>query len=772
DRPEACWLERWSKAAREQGTRALDQLRDGVENAIRELGGGFLGHPANQALREKLKSGRLSRQDYYRQLLRLVYRLLFLFVAEDRELLLDPAADDRARERYPQYYSTARLRRLAEATRGTRHGDVYRLIRLVMGKLGEVNGCPELGLPALGGFLFSQQALPDLVQAEISNQAFLDTIRALAFTEDQGLLRSVDYKSLGTEEFGSVYESLLELHPEVNIDAGSFEFASAAGHERKTTGSYYTPSSLVHCLLDSALDPVLEEAARKEHPEQSILSLKVCDPACGSGHFLIAAAHRIARRLAGVRSGEEEPPPEAVRTALRDVIGHCLYGVDVNPMAVELCKVALWMEALEPGKPLSFLDHKIQCGNSLLGTTPALIENGIPDVAFKPIEGDDKSYASSLRKRNKRERGGQTTFWGQMVAESQATFDVLSSRYRNLDELEDSSVVAVREKEERYRGLSESDEYQRAKRVADAWCAAFVWLKQKTAPEPPTEDLFRRIQSGSPVPAGTLTEIQRLAARYHFFHWHLAFPDALAVSEKAHSEEGMAGWAGGFDVVLGNPPWERIKLQEKEWFAPRQPAIASAPNAAARRRMIAGLAQEDRHLLQQFHQARRQAEGASHLVRDSGRFPLCGRGDVNTYSIFAETNRLILSPIGRVGCIVPSGIATDDTTKFFFQDLMESRTLSSLYDFENRRAVFPGVHRSYKFCLLTLTGSRRPARKGADFVFFALSTTDLKEEERHFTLSAQDLELLNPNTRTCPIFRTRRDAELTKSIYRRVPVLI
>jgi type I restriction-modification system DNA methylase subunit len=186
---------------------------------------------------------------------------------------------------------------------------------------------------------------------------------------------------------GSVYEALLELHPEVNTEAATFALKTASGHERKTTGSYYTPSSLIQCLLDSALEPVLDEAVRRPNAEVAILDLKVCDPACGSGHFLIAAAHRIAKRLAAVRTGDEEPSPEATRSALRDVIGRCVYGVDVNEMAVELCKVSLWMEALEPGRPLSFLDHRIVVGNSLLGTTPALMAEGIPDEAFSPIQG-------------------------------------------------------------------------------------------------------------------------------------------------------------------------------------------------------------------------------------------------------------------------------------------------------------------------------------------------------------------------------------------------
>jgi hypothetical protein len=225
-------------------------------------------------------------------------------------------------------------------------------------------------------------------------------------------------------------------------------------------------------------------------------------------------------------------------------------------------------------------------------------------------------------------------------------------------------------------------------------------------------------------------------------------------------------------VVLSNPPWERIKLQEKEWFAARSPAIANAPNAAARKRLIEALQQEDPALYQAFQNDQRGAECESHFIRNSAKYPLCGRGDVNTYAVFAELARQVQAPTGRAGIIVPSGIATDDTTKFYFQEIMETQTLASLYDFENRRAIFPGVHRSYKFCLLTLAGSARPATRGAEFVFFALDVDDLRDPERRFTLTADEIGLLNPNTRTCPIFRSRRDAELTKSIYRRVPVLL
>ncbi len=343
-----------------------------------------------------------------------------------------------------------------------------------MEKLGSDKGCVELALPALGSFLWSRDALADLAGCDLANANLLDAVRALAFTIEGSSRRAVDYQNLGSEELGSIYESLLELHPELNTTAGTFELKTAAGHERKTTGSYYTPASLVACLLDSALDPVLAEAARQPDPEAAILKLKVCDPAAGSGHFLIAAAHRIAKKLAAVRTGDQEPSPEQVRKAIRDVIGHCFYGVDINPDAVELCKVALWMEALVPGKPLSFLDHHIQQGNSLLGATPALLKRGIPDAAFEPIEGDDKAVCRDYRKHNRDERGRQTTMFDLFAKSEFIRLSNVAPALARIDTMDEDSIEALHAKEQAYREFKESTPYEFARLLADAWCAAFV----------------------------------------------------------------------------------------------------------------------------------------------------------------------------------------------------------------------------------------------------------------------------------------------------------
>ena len=780
DRPETCWLEQWTREAEREGTRALGELRGGVERALQTLGRGFTSHPRNAALRDALRSGHLTAADLHGQLLRVVYRLIFLFVAEDRTLdgesLLHPPDDSGdgrvAREVYATHYGTARLRALAGRIRGSRHGDLWQQLRLVAGALsGEPDGETvrrHLALPALGSFLWSPESTPGLNDAELTNHDFLETLRRLAFTRRHKVLRPVDYRNLGAEELGGVYESLLALTPQVSGDGADFTFAEFAGNARKTSGSFYTPDVLVQSLLDTALDPVVEAALRGktgEEAERAILDLKVCDPAVGSGHFLVGAAHRLARHLARVRAhtaGEGEPSPLLYQHALRDVIGRCLYGVDINPMAAELCRVNLWLEALEPGKPLTFLDHHIRVGNSLLGTTPELIEAGLPDEAFRPLQGDDRSICSGLRKKNRAERESRQHDMGYlMVAEPRAEYGSLASRSRWIEQIPDDTLDEVKRKEARFRGLVVSPPYRQGKRIADAWCAAFV--QPRPAGRDPAEcittDTLRGLETDPEALAPKQRdEVERLARDYQFFHWHLAFPEVFD--------------NGGFDCVLGNPPWERVKLQEKEWFAQRSTEIADAPNAATRKRMIEALRADDPLLHRHFLDALRKSGARSHLLRSTGRYPLCGRGDINVYAVFAEVIRNLLHERGRAGHVLPTGIATDDTTKHFFQDVVKTRSLASLFDFENRGTFFPDVHRNYKICLFTAGRGLRPTADRAEFVFFAPDVEALRDPERRFALSPDDIALLNPNTHTCPIFRSGRDAELAKAIYHRVPVLI
>jgi hypothetical protein len=758
--PESGWWEKWYGQARQDGVRALDGLRDGVQRAIESLGSGFLAHPANASLREALQQGSLSTQAYYRLLLRLVYRLLFLFVAEDREVLLqsrEEFAD--ARQRFLDHYGTGRLRQLAASIRGTQHGDLWQCLRLVMDKLGD-QGCPALALPDLGASFWGREQLGPLAEAQLRNSDLLDAVRALAFTEENGVLHPVRYRDLGATEFGSVYESLLELRPQ-QVKAEVFSLQAAAGNERKTTGAYYTPDSLVECLLDSALDPLLQRCKQQKDPEAALLDLKVCDPACGSGHFLVAAAHRIAKALAQVRSGDDEPSPVARREAMRDVVARCLYGVDFSEMAVELCKVNLWLEAQAPDLPLAFLDAHIQQGNSLLGATPDLIAAGIPDEALEPLLGDDQAFCRQLKKENKARRTkGRTMFDLEGKAALGKELAAVTKGYLEVEAVADGRAQSVREKAEAYGRWAASEARRHAELVADAWCAAFVMEKTKGAPPPVTEEGFAKLRDGvGGLPEKTAAEVKRLGREYRFCHWHLKFPGVFG--------EGLQ--KRGFDLMIGNPPWEHVELKDKEWFAARHAEIA-ATAGAERKDLIANLKDTDVDLDREFKAEKRRHDATAKLIGDSGRFPLCARGRINTYSIFTELSRHLLGDTGRLGIIVPTGICTDDNNKGFFQDLVDSESLQSLFDFENAKALFPGVHRSFKFCALTVRGEGE--RGDGEFAFFLHDPAELKEQERRFRLGRADFVLLNPNTKTCPIFRSRRDAALTKKVYERVPVLL
>ena len=763
--PHECLLENYFTLGIEEGGRVREKLRDGVKSALEVLGTALIAHPRNDALRNEIRSGRLDETRYYRQLLNFVYRMLFLMVTEERKLL-STGENVKLQSVYDRYYSVARLRDRAERYfAGDVHGDLWEGLSQTFRLFRDERAAQSLRLSPLNGELFRWSACSSIERAYCPNEFFLAAIQYLSTFDDNGTRRRVNYAHLDVEEFGSVYESLLDYRPvvklgEVSVTSPRFELD--AGTERKQTGSYYTPPELVRELVDSAMVPVMEErlasAKKQDDQEKALLALRVCDPASGSGHFLLAAARRIARELAKVRSGDEEPTPTEYRKAIRDVVRNCIYAVDKNPLAVDLCKVALWIEGHAAGLPLGFLDHHIKCGDSLVGVSDlSVLLEGIPNDAYKVVTGDDKAAAKHYRDRNKRERGGQRGMPDQGVRTLPSN---LADDFAAFGELEERSPAEVQAKENLYEQLrSSGTRWWELKTACDIWTHSFFAPLRLPGRDGldhvSTTDNVRNALEGRRLSPQLEGEAIATSQRRSFFHWPLEFPDVF--------EEG------GFDVVLGNPPWERIKLQEKEFFGTRNRDIATAPNKAARGRLIRALPQHNPSLAEEFRQAVHSSEATSRFVRGSARFPLTGRGDINTYSIFAETARAISAPTGRVGVIVPSGIATDDTTKVFFADLVDSRSLVSLYDFENREGVFPGVHKSYKFCLLTLTGADRPSPK-AEFAFFLYRSEQLEDDERRFVLTPNDFALFNPNTRTCPVFRTRRDAEIAGRMYRRAGI--
>jgi len=691
--PADCPLERWRNTAQEDGIRARDRLRVGVTEALRSLGTGFLAHSSNSALRSRIEAGELSTQAYFEQLLRLVYRFIFLATIEDRELAFAPDATPEAKSRYLAGYSLAHLRKLAARRRSyDRHSDLWQALTITFAGLGQ--GQAALGLPALGG-LFHTEQCPDLDSAHLENQALLSALFSLCFFREGAALSRVNYRDMDSEELGSVYESLLELVPNLTSTAavrkfgfiGDEEEGSTKGNARKLTGSYYTPDSLVQELIKSAIDPVIAQtlAANPGEPVKALLDLTVCDPACGSGHFLLAAARRIAEEVAQLSAPDGNPLPADYRHALRDVVARCIYGVDRNPMAVELARTALWLEAYTPDRPLTFLDHHLRCGDALLGVLdPAILENGIPDKAFNALSGDDKAVVAAIKKTNR------DALKAIARADHQSRH-MLSLGLRveggnaNLESLPDDTLAALDAKRTAFAESESRIAASRARLAADIFVAAFVLPKtpENATTVPTSQDLWLVLNGDAPR-QGVAELASQAAKTAQAFHWWQAFPQVQA--------------KGGFDVLLGNPPWERIKLQEEEFFASRSPLVAEAQHKAERGRRIGLLAEgmllhtlypeveaaqglappnrAEQALYGDFLRARRIAEAASLYAHDAGRYPLTGVGDVNTYALFAESFSQLVSEGGRAGFIVPSGLGTDDSTKRYFQHLVATRMLS------------------------------------------------------------------------------------------------
>jgi hypothetical protein len=533
-----CWLERYHQHALEQGGRVRDRLRDGVEQGLLILANGFLAHPANMALRAALRlppPGEPVPDDVaaalYRQALRVVYRVLFLLTAEDRGLISD--------DPHYAHYGVGRLRRLlTRRSAFTDHVDLWLGFQTLRQIVSDAALATLLGAAPLNGDLF---APVDLDVAVITNRDLLHAFRHLAWYGNPP--RRINYAALDTEELGSVYESLLELHPTITWRGAVPVVAFAArSAERRATGSHYTPPELVAPLVQHALEPALRArlapCRTPAEREAALLGLTVLDPACGSGHFLLAAARHLGTELARIRSGDAAPAPEIVRDAVRDVIAHCLYGVDKNPLAVELCRVALWLEGHARGRPLTFLDHRIRCGDSLLGVADLqALEAGIPDDAYRPLGTDDRAHARQVRARNAREARMDLFRHGFVTA----PLALLAAQMRQVAAMPDRTVEQVHAKSAAYRRVITQDASRRLRLACDVWTAAFVQPFTPDGPALTTAAVQEALTHGalSDPRQGAFVTLAR--DERAFFHWALEFPDAAA--------------AGGFDVILGNPPF-------------------------------------------------------------------------------------------------------------------------------------------------------------------------------------------------------------------------
>ena len=543
-------IEYYHQESLASGSRIRDKLSEAVENSIRTLANGFLQHRDNDGIRLQFENGKITSPDFYLHLLRLIYRVLFLIVIEERNLIYPEKRNEKTnkqREIYFSYYSVERIRRLAEQNTyidGNKQ-DLWQGLNSTFVLFENGHYGKKLGIDPLGSGLFASDAIGLLHNLHITNNNLLLVIKNLTtFYDEHNNLVRVNYSDLDVEEFGSVYEGLLEYDPKVEKTSGEWYFSFVKGEGRSSSGSHYTPEELVKPLIKHSLDYIIEDKLKEDNPETALLSIRVCDVACGSGHILLSAARRIATELASYREKAEQPSPGFYRVAIRDVIKHCIYGVDLNPLAVELCKVALWLEAHNPGEPLNFLDHHIKCGNAIVGLTHVEeLENGIANEAFKTLPGDDKDIASELRKLNDRERkqretGQLSTYSLEVAAES---LNEIINRLQSWNTLPENSPQEIEDKAGRYASLTNTKGWWRLKQLADIQVAQFFLSKTSKSNFITDGEYGKYLNGRQAIQSLAAALATGKATEKHFFHWFLEFPEVMS--------------HGGFDCILGNPPF-------------------------------------------------------------------------------------------------------------------------------------------------------------------------------------------------------------------------
>lgn len=754
-----CILENFHKKSRETGVKVGNKLRDQVIEAIEKLGNGF----AETLDPDEFQNGKV--KAFYAEILNVIYRFLFLMFAEQKGWL--PMRNGI----YARTYSINALREMTEKGNFAHdnESDLWEGLKVTFKLVG--NGHKfENGesINAFGGQLFSDQKIELLNKLPLRNKFLLSAINRLCYFQLDKLNNRINYANLAIDELGSVYESLLDYEPKLaqraftlgkrDINRGEF-YLDDRGTDRKTTGSYYTDSRLVAQLIDSALVPVIENAIKDldsaEEKEKALLNLKVADIACGSGAFICAALEKLGEELAIIRMGDEERPTEdQLREAKRDVLLNCIYGVDLNPMALDLAKFALWITAALPDMPLTFLDHKLKCGNALIGATPELVKKGIPEEAYKAVGNDNSDICAELKKKVKKELAAlskveePTVQYGIGFKKNESE-ELLRLRQKlNQHKQVDTDDVANAEAE--YHKLEKLERQFKDWMLADVWTSAF--FVEKTDHDQnhyPTNATLESLRESQPVDKVLVERVQRAATEYRFFHYHLEFPEVFN--------------NGGFDCLLGNPPWEKIKLQEKEYFAPIQPSIATARSKTVRSQLIAELEVHSPEVYNDFLEAKHKSEIIGNYLRHSESYVHGNRGDINLYALFAELFFVLLNDRGKSGFIAPPGIATDDTYKGFIKHLIHHNILESFFNFTNRGYLFREVESTMSFALFTFSNCKTTASFNVAAKLW--QPEHLKLSGRLYELNGDAVVLLNPNTQNLPIFETEIDAQLLKKIY-------
>ena len=812
---EPCVMERWFNMSIESGNRIRNGLSLAVQKTMETIGNAVLTSEGkgNEALRNAFTEGTMDADKLNKELIHFIYRLLFLFIIEERGLVYQipdsPDAPDYKQlcewqDIYKKFYAASRLRHLSELAylKQRQYFDLWQGLMDTFHLFEPDTFGERLGINPLGGVLFGRETLHWLKQCQVSNHDVLTAFSALnEFTDERQQRVKINYSSLDVEEFGSVYEGILEMRPFVQpgVSAADWQFGFVGGLDRQSTSSYYTRPDLVQNLIKTTLEPVIKEKishlSTTEEKVKALLNMNVCDAASGSGHIVLAMARTIAWYICTLRTGEDNPASLDYRQALREVISRCVYAVDYNPDAVELCKVVLWIEGYCAGKPLSFLDHHIRCGNSVLGVSALqMLIDGVPD---KALTAEDKDTLKALKKMNQEAikavngdsgneqlLGLENSFGVENITTAQIG---LADNIRFINHLPEDTLEEEIIKQERWKELMDSARVDCLRRACDIYTYAFyntvkheeiikekedVNGKWQLEPEVPyTKTVIRALQEidameclekGKPLPTYYLqlsadfkTEVKRMADEQRFFHWCVEFPEVFAANK-------------GFDVMCGNPPWDKLQMEEEKWFAGKNNDIVKAANQADRKKKISQLEAEDPILYQEFQKACNAIASQSNFVKNSGRFPLTAVGKLELSSLFAE---LCLSFTKDAwGLVLPTGIAVNDSNKYFFSKLIDENRLISLYDFENREKLFD-IDSRFKFCLIT-AGKAQAEPRTVSGGFYLTRIDHLLDPRRIYTLRTDDFARFNPNTKLCPIFRTAKDANLTAKIYRKAPILI
>lgn len=809
---ESCVFERWFNLSIESGNRIRAGLSDAVQRTMEILGRAVVcgNGEGNELFRQAFSEGNASAQTLNKELIHFIYRVLFLFIIEDRNLIYDIQGQDEEAENkikcqgiYKKYYAISRLRTLSELPhlRTSAYHDLWEGLMETFKLFEEESFGSALCIKPLGGILFSPDTLHYLKRCTITNDILLSAFSCLNEFRDEKQNRvKINYSSLDVEEFGSVYEGILEMRAVVRegASAAAWDFSFGSGLDRKSSSSYYTRPDLVQSLIRTTLEPVIKERIAKlgdmagKDKAKELLKMKVCDAASGSGHIVLAMARTIAWYVCTLRTGEDNPASIDYREALREVIQKCIYAVDYNPDAVELCKVVLWIEGYCAGKPLSFLDHHIRCGNSVVGITnlDVLLE-GVPKEAFYSEDNDVKRMVVNLNRnalndiyamKNDPSAGGQgTLFTRDFTIESIDDEQInLADQVRKINALSEETLLEQLTKQKSWEDLMLSPRVECLRRACDIYTYAFY--KQFTKEDidstmddsgifsayniPYTRTVYQALQEikyienpssdAQYIDESLRKEVESAANTHRFFHWCVEFPEVFADK-------------GGFDVMCGNPPWDKIKVEDKKWFESNgRPDIVNAGTAAQRKKAIANLPVTDPELFAEYQIALANAEAMSRFVRFSGRFPLTATGDIDLYPLFAE--HCMSCSREAWGLVLPTGICINASTQQFFAKLVKENRLISLYDFENKEGLFD-IHRMFKFCLLTAGKEQENARKVSGG-FYLTRLDHLLDLNRIYSIDTQDFIRLNPNTKTCPVFRTSRDASLTAKIYRNSRILI